>query len=393
MASIASKNLYDLLGNDPEQDPDREPEPPTRALDKPVPRTGKRNAGAEGPPASAARARGGARGGRPHEQVSGSEQAFRDRGAGSYNNRANAPDDGARFDRHPDRLRRPEDGGRGRGRGRGYGGGRGGPRGGRGGLDDRHSKSGIAEHPKQAGHGWGYESGPAELTDEKAGEAIAKDEEKEGFDSTVPAPVNADGDSWAPEPTAGGDDAWAGEGGEGDADEPEQPKTKSYEEYMAELAQKKLGISDTPSVRKPNEGASKKFPEGKAFSRNEGEENFIAGTGGKAKRARDKKEKEVVDLSDVNPRQYLAEDRQAGGRGGRGGRGRGDRGDRSERGDRPDRGERGDRGERADRGDFRGRGRGRGDRARGDSFRGSRGGRGGSVPHVDDTKAFPSLGA
>ncbi|KAK1054304.1 hypothetical protein LTR74_015907 [Friedmanniomyces endolithicus] len=63
-SQIASKNLYGLLGNDPELDPDREPEPPTKAIDKPVQRSGKRNGGAEGPPGDAPRTSAGGRGGR-----------------------------------------------------------------------------------------------------------------------------------------------------------------------------------------------------------------------------------------------------------------------------------------------------------------------------------------
>ena len=35
-----------------------------------------------------------------------------------------------------------------------------------------------SEHEKQAAHGWGAETGEAELADEQAGEAIAKKEEK-----------------------------------------------------------------------------------------------------------------------------------------------------------------------------------------------------------------------
>jgi plasminogen activator inhibitor 1 RNA-binding protein len=38
-----------IAGNDPELDPNREPEPPTRALDKPAPRHGKRDAPKEAP--------------------------------------------------------------------------------------------------------------------------------------------------------------------------------------------------------------------------------------------------------------------------------------------------------------------------------------------------------
>ena len=60
--------------------------------------------------------------------------AFRDRGAGSYNNRGKPTEDGPRQDRHQDR---PGAGGReGYGRGRG---GRGG-RGDRGNRGDRHSR-------------------------------------------------------------------------------------------------------------------------------------------------------------------------------------------------------------------------------------------------------------
>lgn len=61
-------------GNDPELDPDREPEPPTKAIDKPVQRAGKRNAGAEGPArGDAPRPAGGGRGGR-HEVFTRSDQ-------------------------------------------------------------------------------------------------------------------------------------------------------------------------------------------------------------------------------------------------------------------------------------------------------------------------------
>lgn len=361
MASIASKNLYELLGNDPELDPERAtPQPPARAIDKPMDRSGKRNAGPTAP-SDANRGRGGRGGSRggARSNETGSERAFHDREAGSYNNRSRAPDDGLRQDRHPDRAPRGEY----RGRGRGGRGGRGGRRGSAG-HGDRQDKTGLAEHPKQAAHGWGGETGNDELADEQAGEAIAKAEEAEGFDTSVPPPV--------------GEDAVEAE--------PEGPKTKSYEEYLAEQAEKKLQLGGDLSVRKANEGASKKFQEGKAFSRKEEEENYMAGSSGKAARFREKKEKVAVDMTDVDPRSYLAEDRQASSRGR--GRGRGDRGgDRGDRGDRAERGDRGDRGER--RGGYRGRGDG--DRPRGE-FRG-RGGRGGAPPRVNDNSAFPSLGS
>lgn len=43
-------------GNDLELDPNREPEPPVKVMDKPVQRTGKRNPGAEAPSNGAPRA-------------------------------------------------------------------------------------------------------------------------------------------------------------------------------------------------------------------------------------------------------------------------------------------------------------------------------------------------
>jgi plasminogen activator inhibitor 1 RNA-binding protein len=240
-----------------------------------------------------------------------------------------------------------------------------------------------SEHPKQAAHGWGGPSGNDELADEKAGDAIAKAEEAEGFDTTVPAPQNADGETWGPDTS----------GDAGEPAEPEGPASKSYDEYLAEQAEKKLQLSGGLAPRKPNEGASKKFPEGKAFDRKE--EDFFAGSGGKNTRVREKKEKQTLDMSDVDPRQFLAQ-ADSGDRGGRGGRGRGrgrgdgDRADRGDRGDRPSRGDRGEGGERRGRGGFRGD---RGDRPPRGDFRGGRGGRGGAAPpRADDNRAFPSLG-
>lgn len=52
------------LGNDPEQDPDREPEPPTKVADRPVQRSGKRNAGGEAPAGGNERPAGSGRGAR-----------------------------------------------------------------------------------------------------------------------------------------------------------------------------------------------------------------------------------------------------------------------------------------------------------------------------------------
>lgn len=201
-----------------------------------------------------------------------------------------------------------------------------------------------SDHDKQVAHGWGGADGNAELADENAGEAIAQKDEKEA----VAEDAAADAD---PAVEA----------------EPEE-KTKSYEQYLAELAEKKLALG-SQKVRQANEGSSAKFPEGKEVAREDGED-FIAGSGGKQKRTRERKEKAFVELDGDRLLQPAPRD-NFGGRG-RGGRGRGEG--------------RGGRG-----GEFRGRGRGEG---RGEG-RGGRGPRGGaqSGPNLSDSSAFPSLGA
>ncbi|KAK5004416.1 hypothetical protein LTR28_008944 [Elasticomyces elasticus] len=250
-SSVASKNTYELLGNDPELDSDREPEPPTKVVDKPVQRAGKRNSAVEGQPKDAPKPAGGARGGR-QEAFTGSEH-------------------------EPNEHRDAGSRGRGSRGGRGFSG-----RGTRTARDDRHDHSGIGEHAKQAAHGWGAETGPSEWEDEKAGEAMAKEEEKDRTDIIPDAPVDAEGHH-------PGDEAAAA------AAEPED-NTKSYEQYLAELMEKKAALGGgTLEARKANEGSTKKFPEGKAVTRVE-EENFIAGSGGKAKRERERKQKNTLDI-------------------------------------------------------------------------------------------------
>jgi len=177
--------------------------------------------------------------------------------------------------------------------------------------------------------------------------------------------------------------------------EPED-KTKSYEQYLAEQLEKRAALNDRPlSARQANEGTSKKFPEGKAFARDEASEDFIAGSGGKAGRQRERKAKTTIDIDQAWVEGESApRGEQRGERGGRGGRGDG-RG----RG-------RGEGGRGGGRGDFGGRGRGEGGRGRGEGrgrggFRGDRGGdrgefRGGrgagQSPNITNAQDFPSLG-
>ncbi|GAB7353075.1 hypothetical protein MBLNU459_g3623t1 [Dothideomycetes sp. NU459] len=359
MQSVVSKNLYELLGNDPELDPNREPEPPTKVIDKPVQRSGKRVPGAE-PVREAPAATAGGRGGR-RDNFTGSEQAIRDKNAGSSNNRSKPVDDGVRQDRHSNRTR-----GEGEGRGRGSRGGRGGRGGARGPRDDRHDRSGVSgpnDHEKQAAHGWGAETGNAEWDDEKAAAADAKAEEKDGIIADSSVPVDADGVA-------------------ADKIPEEEDNTKSYEQYLAEQLEKKAALSaGSLEIRKPNEGSSKKFPEGKAFARDETEENFIAGSGGKAKRERERKTKQTLDIDQAWKEEATPSADRGASRGGRG------RGEGRPRGD----GARG-RGEGRGRGG-RGRGEGRGE-ARGAPRGGApRAARGGPSPNLTSSSDFPSLGA
>ncbi|KAL1297114.1 hypothetical protein AAFC00_004693 [Neodothiora populina] len=311
--SLVSKVSFNSICNDPELDPNRPADPPVKVVDKPAPRAGKRNGTTEAPVRDSAAAP--ARGGRK-EAFTGSEQAIRDKTAGSYNNRSKPTDDGLRSDRHRHRAENSES------RGRGGRGGRGGQ--GRAPRTDRHDRTGVAHAgDKQAAHAWGGETGDAEFADEKAGLADARAEEKEGVVATDSTPVDADGEK-VPEL---------------------EDNTKSYEQYLAEQLEKKAALNAGPlEPRKANEGSSKKFPEGKAFTRN-AEEAFIEGTAGKAQRHRERKAKEVVDVDLSWKEEAAGGDRGAdrgAPRGGRGGRGRGgprggDRGDRGNRrgGDRP----------------------------------------------------------
>lgn len=202
----------------------------------------------------------------------------------------------------------------------------------------------TSDHEKQVAHGWGAASGEGELADETAGEAIAQKDEKEAVAEDA-----------APEDVA----------------EPEpEDKTKSYEQYLAELAQKKLDLGEQ-KVRKANEGSSAKFPEGKAVTREE-DEDYFAGSGGKKQRTRERKEKAFVELD--GDRLLQPPPRENTGGRGRGGRGRGE-----------------GRGGRGGEGRGRGRGEGRGE-GRGGGGRGPRGGAQ-SGPNLNDNNAFPSLGA
>ncbi|KAI0186963.1 hypothetical protein EV127DRAFT_437526 [Xylaria flabelliformis] len=313
-----------------------EPQPsgPVKTVEKNLPRTTKRNVEPQAPIKPA-----GTTGGR-RVGPGGNEGAFRDRNAGHSANQRKPTDEVSR-------------GGQRGGRGARERGGRGGrfPRE----RDDRHTKGlAIGGSEKQAAQSWGATEGGAEAKDEQVGEEIAQTELKEATaedaeDVTTPA-------------------------------EPED-KHVSYNDYLAQQAEKKLALGDNLEIRKPNEGSKvdKKWANAKALNK-EDDDDFISATGGKTKRERERKAKQLVEIDN----RFVEPERPRGGRGGRGGAGRG-----------------GARGDGRGRGEGRGRGGSRGD-FRGD-FRGDRGDRGdrGGRPagrenasiNTSDESAFPSLGA
>jgi len=356
MADVKSKNMYELLGNDPEEDSDREPEPPTKAKTNPVARIGKRDGPSEAPAKAAAtvgESRGGGRGGRGRGR-GGSEGAFHDRDAGRAANKSN--EDYVRETDRPYRGRGGDRGGRGRGgRGRTFHDGR----------DDRRSHGRPNEHVKQADQSWGAPTGDAEYDDEKAGEAIAKDEAKDGTDAIVDAPVNADGEKL--EVNAAGE-----------IQEPEEVKV-SYADYLVQQAEKKLALGGGLEARKANEGSKvdKKWSNAQTLESSKAEEElYFKGSAGKASRQREQKAKTTLDIDHRFVEQPSARgDRESRGRGGRG-RGEGRGSFRGERGSGRGRGE--------------GRGAFRGERG---GPRGGRGGASGAPVNTTDESAFPSLGS
>ncbi|GES58439.1 telomere and ribosome associated protein Stm1 [Aspergillus terreus] len=275
MADVRSKNLYELLGNDPELDPNREPAPPTRAVDRPQPRVGKRDAPKEAPSQPRPENNNNRRGGR----FSGNEAAFRDRNAGRNNNREKPTEDGAQ----PPRRRE-----------------------GGGGRRDRQSRTGQTDSKKQVSQGWGGQSGEKEWDDERAGEKIAQNDETE------------------PQTPAG-------------EEEPAE-KTKSYADYLAEKAAAGDLSAKPVRAPNEGSQADKKWAAAKEFKRNEEEEEYIKPAGEKAQRQKQRKEKNVleVDMRFVEPpRSGGGPGNGPRGRGGRGGRGaRGGRGSGAPRGER-----------------------------------------------------------
>ncbi|KAF5259068.1 hypothetical protein FOXYS1_10334, partial [Fusarium oxysporum] len=241
---IQNKPLIPFTRND--SDGEEKPVVPVKTVDKNTARTTKRNVEPQAPVRT-----GGAGGNR--RGPGGNEGAFRDRGAGSNRNQNRSTEEA------------PRDG----------------PRGGagarvRGGRGARHARERDDRHPskfgghggsdKQAAQSWGANEGTAELKDEQAGEAIAKDEQKDAV----------------------AEDAAA----EAAAAEEEAEKQVSYEEYLAQQAEKKAALDSGLKVREANEGSKldKKWANAKPLENEE--EEYFAPTGGKAQRQRERKVKQ-----------------------------------------------------------------------------------------------------
>lgn len=332
MSAVASKNLYDLLGNDIE-DENEVPAPVSKEVVK-QPVTSKKRDEAPVKPAATEGGRGdyGNRRGRGD----GNDAAFRDRGAGRANNR-NRPTDAEGAQGEPRRG-----GMRSSNRGkRDY---------------DRHSATGKTDSDKQVSQGWGSTKGTSEWDDEKAGESIAQ--------------ADATEEPFVPLANPEGEPAVTTEAGEPAAAIPEpevEDNTKSYADYLAEKA-KKAPIADLPEARAPNEGSreDKKWAAAKKLEKEE-DDVYFASANAKSKTAKQRKEKTVIE---IDPR-FTEPSRRGGDRGDRGRGGRGGRG-----GDRGGRGGRGG-------GEFRGERR---------PYQGGRGGANGATVNIEDSNAFPSLG-
>jgi hypothetical protein len=110
-----------------------------------------------------------------------------------------------------------------------------------------------------------FQEGTSEWNDEKAGADLAAAEVKNDDSADPASATGPDGVNAAPEP--------------------EEDNTKSYEQYLADLREKRQALAgDSLAIRKPNEGSSQKFPEGKPVERVH--EEYFAGAGGKQHRRR-----------------------------------------------------------------------------------------------------------
>ncbi|KAJ6187725.1 hypothetical protein N7519_002633 [Penicillium mononematosum] len=200
MADVRSKNLYELLAR-----PQQTRSSPTKAIDRPVDRSGKRDAPKEQPARhTEANAR---RGGRV---TGGNEAAYRDRNAGRNHNREKPTDEAAQPARR-----------------------------GRGGRNDRQSRTGQTDTRKQVQQGWGAESGEKTLDDERQGEKLAKKEESE-----PQTPAEAE-------------------------EQEEPDNSKSFADYLAEKAQRETLAAKPERTANEGSKLDKKWAAAKELTKEE----------------------------------------------------------------------------------------------------------------------------
>ncbi|XAO27124.1 hypothetical protein I312_105966 [Cryptococcus bacillisporus CA1280] len=208
---------------------------------------------------------------------------------------------------------------------------------------ERRNPTGTTDSQKKVEHGWGVNSGEAELKDEVEGEKDAKVEENA---PQTPA-EGVVGEAEAP-------------AAEGEAEQEPEEVTKSYEEYLAERAQQNAAVSAL-GKKQTREVASE--IEGKAFVREAIDDFFSGKSKSTEAKAKPKKEKVFIEFDGqfAQPSRPPRRDREGGERSGeRSGRGRGQRGG------------------------FGGQ--------RGNNRGGARASRPAPI-NANDTKAFPALGA
>ena len=156
----------------------------------------------------------------------------------------------------------------------------------------------TSEHTKQTDQGWGAPTGESEWNDEKAGDAIAKDEVKEGGWDAGGAPGLEDGKASAPGWDANNSGAPGWDGGDSGAPgftdsaapaesgagensnmEPIEPEdtNKSYADYLAEQATKKMEGLGVLEPRRANEGAKqdKKWKNAKELTKTGDDEEYF----------------------------------------------------------------------------------------------------------------------
>lgn len=201
---------------------------------------------------------------------------------------------------------------------------------------DRRNASGKTDTPKATEQAWG---------DEAEAQQTAVADPTDARDPAAPEPASAETDAAAPA-------------------EEEEDNTVSYEEYLKQKAQKALSFS-APAIRKANEGADDSKWGNQALTKENDQDAYFAGISkAKAGNAKERKQKETLD---IEQRFYQAPSAPRGRGEGRG-RGRGTRG----------------------RGEGRGEGRGRG-APRGAPRGASKPASAGASLTLSDETAFPSL--